>query len=80
MSIELGMTLTVICLGLLVVLAAVYFYFDILERKSLREYERRKERERNRIIAQGFEDTRDAIWDSCRLSTNFIIKEIKKVK
>ena len=61
-------------------LLAVYLFFDIAESRAKAEFLRRKTRARDRRIERGFEELNDAIWDSCRFSTNHIIREIKKAK
>ena len=66
--------------ALMLALLAVYLYFDIAERRAKAEFLRRKTRARDRRIDRGFNELNEAIWDSCRFSTNHIIREIKKAK
>ena len=78
---DIKMLASLICFyTLMLALLAVYLYFDIAERRAKAEFLRRKTRARDRRIDRDFNELNEAIWDSCRFSTNHIIREIKKAK
>ncbi|MBQ6945390.1 MAG: hypothetical protein IJN43_13845 [Ruminococcus sp.] len=61
MSIETGMALTILCLVLIVALAALYFYLSYVEQREHNKDMRRLARTRNRDIR----DTERAFEDIC---------------
>ena len=59
------------------------FWFLWDERKENRQFnkdEKRKLKEINNNIVKLRAEIKDNIWDACNLSTNFILREMKKKK
>lgn len=77
MSFELGMALTAAAVVIAMVCFIIYLIADYTERKNYNKYMKYRMRVRDRQTVKAHQDIEAAIWDSCRLNANFIVKELK---
>ena len=77
MSLGLAMALTAAAVVIAMVCFIIYLIADYTERKNYNNYMKYRRRLSDRQALQAKRDIEDAIWDSCRLNANFIIKELK---
>lgn len=78
MSIGLGMALTAAAVIVAMVCFILYLIADYTERKSYNNYMKYRMRVRDRQTVKAHQDIEAAIWDSCRLNANYIVKELSR--
>ena len=78
MSFELGMALTVLAVAGAMACFVLYLYVSYRQRKHYYTYLKYRGRVRDIRAEQAYADIEAAIWDSCRINANYIIKELKR--
>ena len=78
MSFDLGMKCLVILVGIIVVLIAIFLIATYKQKKHHYNYLKYRGRVRDIRAEQAYADIEAAIWDSCRLNANYIVKELSR--
>lgn len=76
MSIELGMTITVVCVIFMAVCWIIYLIADYTERLNYNKYMKYRKRVSDRRALKSEKEIKDTIWEATEFAINNIKKEM----
>lgn len=78
MSFGLGLAITAAAVVIAMVCFIGYLIADYTERKNYNKYMKYRMKVRDRQTVKAHQDIEAAIWDSCRMNANYIVKELSR--